>query len=120
MPNPGPLADRLAALPQLRDIPRAEFEWLAANGRLESYPAGTVVVPKGKPVDHLYILLSGQVTVSVERGGVLRRVVERNAGDVTGLLPYSRMTGAPGDALVEADTEMLAVHARDLRELVAE
>ena len=35
--------DRLAALPRLKDIPRAELEWLVAHGRLEVVPAGTVV-----------------------------------------------------------------------------
>jgi signal transduction histidine kinase len=118
MPDLSAIVDRLAALPQLRDIPRPELEWLAGHGHLDSYPAGTVIVPKGARVEELYVMLSGQLTVFADRGAGLRRVIERHTGDVTGLLPYSRMTATPGDTLIEVDTEVLAVHERDFPELV--
>ena len=34
------LVDRLAALPSLAEIPRAELEWLAAHGSVETYEPG--------------------------------------------------------------------------------
>lgn len=118
MPDLNPLVDRLAALPQLRDIPRSELEWLAAHGQVDSHSAGTVIAPKGHRVEDLYVLLSGQLTVYADRGAGLRRVIERQTGDVTGLLPYSRMMGSPGDTVIEADTEVLVVHQRYFPEMV--
>ncbi len=95
-----PLVDRLAALPKLRDVPRPEFEWLAAHGEVKTYPAGTVVASKGVPISHLWIVLSGAVTSQADRATGPRWVADWHVGDITGKLPYSRMIGPPGDSYV--------------------
>lgn len=107
------LVERLAAFSNLKGIPREELEWLVEHGELEVYEAGTVIAPKGKPIDKLWIILSGHVVVQVDRGAGPRKVTEWRDGDVTGMLPYSRMTGPPGDNYLEEKTESLAIH-RDL------
>ena len=113
-----PLVDRLAALPKLRDVPRPEFEWLAAHGELKTYPAGTVVAPKGLPIRHLWIVLSGAVTSQADRATGPRWVADWQVGDITGKLPYSRMIGPPGDSYVSVDTETLAIDESQFPELV--
>ena len=97
------LVARLVALPALAEIPRTELEWLVAHGRHESHEAGTVLAPQGQRIEALWILLSGHIVVHVDRGAGPRRVIEWRAGEVSGMLPYSRMIGPPGDTyLVEA------------------
>ncbi len=113
------LVDRLAALPNLAEIPRAELEWLAENGELESPEAGTVLAHKGKPVGKLWIILSGQVAVRVDRGAGPRQIMGWGAGEVTGMLPYSRMTGPPGDNCVKEAGEILAVARDKFPEMIA-
>ncbi len=103
------LVERLAALPNLAEIPRPELEWLAANGHLESPEAGEILAPKGQPVKKLWIILSGQVAVRVDRGTGPRQIMGWRAGEVTGMLPYSRMTGPPGDNCVKEAGEILAI-----------
>lgn len=97
------LVDRLAALTNLAAIPRAELEWLAAHGQLEVLEAGTVVAPKDKRIEKLWVVLSGHVAIRVDRGAGPRRVMEWRTGEVTGMLPYSRMTGPPGNNYVEPE-----------------
>ena len=104
------LVDRLAALSNLAGIPRDELEWLVAHSHLEVYEAGAVVAPKGDPIENLWIVLSGHITIRVDRGAGPRRVTEWRAGDVTGTLPYSRMTVSPGNNYVDKTTEILAIH----------
>jgi signal transduction histidine kinase len=114
------LVDRLAALPNLGAIPRDELAWLVAHGELEAHEAGTVIGAKGHRVRSLWIILSGHVVVRVDRGAGPRRVIEWGAGHVSGMLPYSRMTGPPGDNYVEEATELLAIHERHFPGMIRE
>jgi signal transduction histidine kinase len=118
MPDPSRLVDRLAALPTLRDVPREELEWLVAHGEFEAHPAGTVIAPKGEPIEKLWIILSGHVAIRVDRGAGPRLVTEWRTGDVTGMLPYSRMVGPPGNNVLEAPTEGITIHVRHFPEMI--
>ena len=80
------LVDRLAQLPNLAEIPREELEWLATHGNLALRPAGWVMAPKGQRIENLWIILSGHVSVYVDRGVGPRRVIDWRTGDVTGML----------------------------------
>ena len=112
------LVDRLAALAKLSGIPRDELAWLVAHGHLEVHETGAVVASKGEPIDKLRVVLSGHMAIRVDRGAGPRRVAEWHSGDVTGMLPYSRMTGPPGDNYVEETTESLAVPVEHFPELM--
>jgi signal transduction histidine kinase len=74
----------------------------------------------GTPVEDLFILLSGRVAIFVERGGALHKTLEWRGGDVTGLLPYSRLVNPPGNSVILEPTEVLALHRDHLREMVRE
>jgi signal transduction histidine kinase len=112
------IVDRLTALPDLAGIPRAEMEWLVRHGRLESGQAGDVIAPKGVPVEDLWVLLSGSVAVHVDRGTGPRRVIVWKAGEVSGMLPYSRMEAPPGDNVLEEPTEYLSIPVVRFPEMV--
>ena len=67
------LIDRLAEHKTLGKAPRAELAWLAASGQLRRLWAGEVLSHKGVPVEGLYVILSGHVSLSVDRGSGPRR-----------------------------------------------
>lgn len=75
------LVHRLAALPNLTGIPRQELEWLAAHGNLELHRAGTVMAPKGKRIETLWVILPGHISVRVDRGVGPRRVIGWRSGE---------------------------------------
>jgi len=112
------LINRLASLPNLSGIPRKELKWLVGHGQYVVYEVGTIVGPKGKRVDYLWIILSGKIAIRVDRGAGPRRVREWRAGEVTGMLPYSRMSGPPGDNFVEEKTEVLAIHVKVFPQMI--
>jgi len=107
------LLARLAAHRAIGSAPREELEWLADHGALEREPAGTLVAKRGELVASLIIVLSGRIAHVQDQGGTLRKVMDWRGGDVTGQLPYSRMTTAPGNSIVEEDSEVLSI-PRDL------
>jgi signal transduction histidine kinase len=112
------IVDRLAALSSMARIPREEVEWLTTHGQLGIWEAGAVLAPKGKRIDSLWIVLSGHIAISVDRGAGPRRVMEWSTGDIGGLLPYSRMTGPPGDGYVEERAEILLIHEKCFPEMI--
>jgi signal transduction histidine kinase len=104
------LVDRLAHHETVGAAPREELEWLAAHGSLWHLDAGGVLSAAGEPVVALHIVLTGHIAIFVDRGAGRHKVMEWRAGDVTGVLPYSRMVNAPGNALAQEPTDVFVIH----------
>ncbi len=114
------LLARLAAHQTLGHAPREELEWLVAHGELRRFPAGTVYLAKGQPVDEMAVLLSGRTVVHVERASGRRHLLETSAGAVTGALPYSRVVTVVGDVVMEDTTDALLVSRDHFPEMIRE
>src|SRR5512144_22171 len=106
------LVNRLAEHKTLGAAPREELAWLAAHGVLRQLGDGDLIAAAGAPVEGLFVVLTGHVAHFVDRGAGRHKVMEWRAGDVTGVLPYSRLVNAPGDSMAQEPTEILVV-ARD-------
>jgi signal transduction histidine kinase len=114
------LIDRLAAHKTLGTAPREELAWLVAHGTLRRLGSGEVLSHKGVQVEGLYILLSGHVTLSADRGSGPQKMIEWRTGEVSGVLPYSRLVTPPGDAIAIEPTEILALPRECLQALTRE
>mgnify|MGYP003382044218 CR=1 FL=1 len=114
------LVNRLASHRTIGKAPRTELTWLATHGTLMHYPAGEVVLEPGQMVELLQIVLSGHLAIYVPMGAAHRRVMEWHGGDVTGLIPYSRLVTAPGNTYVEETVESLTIHKRAFPALIRE
>jgi signal transduction histidine kinase len=114
------IQDRLSAHRLLVGAPPDQIAWLAARGRLVRLEPGDVVSPKGKPVQGLYIMLSGHMTISLDRGAGPHKVMEWRAGDVGGVLPYSRLVAAPGDVRIEVPSEIFMIPREEIPALIRE
>jgi signal transduction histidine kinase len=112
------LVDRLAGHRTLGGAPREELAWLAAHGALRLLNEGDVLSAKGAPVSGLFVVLSGNIAIFVDRGAGRHKVIEWWAGDVAGVLPYSRLVSPPGDSVAQEPTEILTVPRADLAEMI--
>ena len=112
------LVDRLAAHRGLAGVPREQLEWLAARGTLVRLQAGETFVEKGSQVHTLSIVLSGNLSIYIDRGAGPHKAMEWHGGDVTGYLPYSRLVASPGDVKAEQPTEMLTIPREVVPELI--
>jgi len=117
---PPNLIDLLTEHKTLAKAPREELAWLAAHGSLRRLRAGEVLSHKGFPVEGLFVVLSGHVTLSVDRGSGPQKMIEWRTGEVSGMLPYSRMVNPPGDAIAQEPTEILSLGREHLRALTHE
>jgi signal transduction histidine kinase len=102
---------------------REELAWLAARGTTRRFVRGETIVAKGQTIIEdmgLWIILSGHLAVYVDRGAGPKRVMDWHGGDVTGILPYSRVTTSIGSGIALEDGEMLQVGREHFAEMIRE
>jgi len=114
------LIDRLAQHRTLSGAPRTELEWLAAHGSIRNLNTGEALSRKDRPVEGLFLILSGRLAVFVDRADGPSKFVEWHEGDVTGVLPYSRMVNPPGDVSALEPVEVFAIPREHLRSMTRE
>jgi signal transduction histidine kinase len=112
------LVEHLAKHQTVGAAPREELEWLAAEGTLRQLDTGDVLTPKGTHPEGMFIVLSGRIAIHVDRGSGLQKVMEWPGGTVTGLLPYSRLTGPPNDTRAMEPTTVLLIPRDRMPEMV--
>jgi signal transduction histidine kinase len=104
------LIDRLASLPLFASVPHKDLEWVATRGEVQTYLPATTVRRVGEPVEEMMILLSGRIAAYAVRGGGWRMIGEFKAGEVMGIVPYSRMRKAPANLVAEDDAIAVSLH----------
>jgi bacteriocin-type transport-associated protein len=85
----------------------SDLDWLIANGDRQKISANTTLIQEGSPVDALYILLSGQVSLSVTDGdrNPLKRIfaaIEAQTNIVTEIARVSKGTILGETVLIDA------------------
>jgi CRP-like cAMP-binding protein len=90
----------------------ADVEWMAKQGRRRRVPANTVVIQDGQPVDTVYIVLSGELSVVQGKNEIARL----GAGEIAGEMSF--VDARPPSATVRAATDSVvyAVSKRKLQE----
>ena len=100
--------------------PAGELAWLAAHCTERTLEPGEIITRKGGPAPWLTVILSGSMALFIDRGQGLDKVAEFHGGDVTGVLPYSRLVTPPGDVIALERTELLSMPRELLPDLARE
>jgi signal transduction histidine kinase len=114
------LMDRLARHRLLSTIPQEQIAWVARHGTLRHLESGEVLTSKDGPVDGLHVVLDGHLSIYVDRGAGRRKIMEWRGGDVTGLLPYSRIVSPPGNVTAEEPTDLVTVYRSEMPQMIRE
>ena len=115
------LVSRLVSHRTIGSAPRPELEWIAARGWLRDLQQGEVLTAaSGEGVAGMSVILTGRLSIHVNRGAGPRKVTEWIGGDLTGALPYSRVKIPPGDVTAEEPTTLLWVPREHLEDLKRE
>ena len=80
----------LRRVPAFADLPDDQITWFLSHAQETALGAGDVYVRQGDPADWMFVLLEGQFQWRGEFGGETV-VLAAKPGDVTGVLPFSRM-----------------------------
>ena len=119
-PMTATLLERLANHRTLGAVPRQQLEWLAATARLHTLEPGEILTASTGPVKGLFVVLDGHLLIRVDRGAGPRIVMEWQGGDVTGVLPYSRIKAPPGNVVAEERTDILWLDREHLPQMIRE
>jgi signal transduction histidine kinase len=117
--------DKIEALRRVgvfEDLPREQLEWFAENAEERRFAAGDIVFRKGDPPDWMAIYLEGEVHAYRDEGQHDGYVYVGRAGDpateVTGMLPFSRMTSFAATGRAVVPTRALLFHVRLFPEML--
>ncbi len=112
------LVQELRLVPVLHDLPEEQLAWFAAQCRVVDYQPGDVIVQEGDPADTMFVLLAGETQTRRDKTAVDGRVVVNRAGDITGMLPFSRLTHFPVTARAVARTRIAFFPAAQFPEML--
>jgi len=107
----------LLRFPVFADLPDDQLDWFISQSQEMTLKAGDVYSRQGAPADAMFVILEGQVQWRGERGGETF-VFDVEAGDVTGVLPFSRMKQFGVNGRAVTDTRALRFPASKFPELV--
>jgi signal transduction histidine kinase len=77
------------------DLGGEELSWLAEHFNEQWLEPGETSIVEGSPADRMMVLVSGEIHVRREKGPSDGWINTIRPGDVTGMLPFSRMTTFP-------------------------
>jgi signal transduction histidine kinase len=89
------IAEALDRVAPLAGLPLEDRLWLARHGQEFFAETVDVLFEEGAPADRMIIILKGEIHVRRKQSGPMTLFIGR-AGQVTGLLPYSRMKASGG------------------------
>jgi signal transduction histidine kinase len=107
----------LRRVPAFADLPDDQLAWFLANSQEVHLAAGDTYVRAGDPADSMFVILEGQFQWRGEFGGETV-LFSAAPGDVTGVLPFSRMKQFTVTGRALTDGRILKFPATLLTELV--
>ena len=119
--TPTPVEEIAAALdhiPALHGLPLEDRLWLAQHGREVVANPGDILFEEGAPADHMVVILKGEIHVRRQHGGPMALFVGRT-GQITGVLPFSRMKGYGGQGFAVSPLWALLIHRSLFPEMLA-
>jgi signal transduction histidine kinase len=87
-------ASELLRLPVFANLPDDQIAWFISQSQELVLKPDDVYVHQGDPADAMFVVLDGQLQIRGELAGGLV-TIEYKSGDVTGVLPFSRMKQFP-------------------------
>jgi signal transduction histidine kinase len=95
-----------------------QLQWFASSGEELRLAPGDILLREGDPADALFVILEGEIRGRRENVGAHSPGFVGRAGEVTGLLPFSRMTKFPLTARATTPTWILRLHKDHFPEML--
>ena len=113
------MADKseLLHVPVFADLPDDQIAWFLSQAQELNYKAGDTYLRQGTPADAMFVILEGQLELHGEMSGETV-TFSMKAGDVTGVLPFSRMKQFTVNGRAVTDSRVLRFPAALFPDLV--
>ncbi|HET6929507.1 MAG TPA: ATP-binding protein, partial [Candidatus Acidoferrum sp.] len=112
------LVEEIRKIAVFTDLPQEHLEWFVSNCMEARFAAGEVVYKEGTPAEYMSVFLEGSIFARRESDGADSPVFIVGKGDVTGLLPFSRMTHLTITGRAEEPVHLLLFHSSLFNEML--
>lgn len=107
----------LLRVPVFADLPDDQIEWFLSQSEELHLKTGITYIHQGDPADSMFVILEGQLQSRGEFGGEAV-IFHSKAGDIGGLLPFSRMKFYTVSGRAMTDARVLRFPATQFPQLV--
>src|SRR5215813_6015932 len=80
----------LLRVPAFADLPEDQIDWFLVRVEELHFKSGDICIRQGDPAEAMFVILEGQLQARGDVGGETVMFAPKT-GDVTGVLPFSRM-----------------------------
>lgn len=116
--KPADLVAQLSEIETFQNLPADALNWLVEKSEYHVYEKGTHIFEPEQAVDHMQIILKGEYMIELDRNGKRREMGVWGKGNISGVLPFSRMTHARAYGVALEDTHVLELHRDYFVEMV--
>lgn len=110
-------AAELLSIPIFKGLPDDQVNWFLSQAQELALKPDDIYLHQGDPADAMFVVLEGQLQARGELGGEVV-MVSSKPGDVTGVLPFSRMKHFPLTGRALTNSRVLRFPASVFPELV--
>src|SRR5689334_12210992 len=107
----------LLRVPAFADLPEDQLAWFVSQAEELHLNTGDTYVRANDPADAMFVILEGEVQLRGDVAGEII-VISVKAGEITGALPFSRMTHARVTGRAVMPTLLLRFPATEFANLV--
>ncbi len=107
----------LLRVPAFADLPEDQIAWFLGQSQAEILKPGDTYIRQGDPAENMFVILEGEFQVRGEINGETFAFPVK-PGDVTGVLPFSRMKKTPVTGRAVSDGRLLRFPAAQFPQLV--
>jgi signal transduction histidine kinase len=112
------IAEAIERVAPLQGLPFENRLWLAKHGEEVVAKTGDVLFEENTPADRMILILKGEIHVQRQHSGPMALFIGR-AGQMTGLLPFSRMKTFGGQGVAITDVWALLINKSLFAEMLA-
>ena len=107
----------LLRVPAFADLPEDQIAWFISHSEEMRLKTGDTYFHQGDPADAMFVILEGQLQMRGELGGETVAMLIK-PGDVTGVLPFSRMKQFSVGTVAVTDVRVLRFPSSQFPDLV--
>jgi signal transduction histidine kinase len=111
------LEDALGQIAIFADLTPEQMHWFASRCEERRYQPGEIIIKEGDPADHLVVILEGEMRARREGSSMDGSIYVAKSGQVTGMLPFSRLTHYMIIGRAAVPTRIAMFHKKNFHEL---
>ena len=85
-----------------------DMEWLAKNGTTKYVPSGTVLIQEGSPIEYVYVVLDGELSVLVN-AMANKEIASLLAGEIVGEISFVDSRPPSASVIAAQDSHLLVI-----------